>query len=69
MQSDFKGKKRPYSRPAATKVTQEQARRFVADRVTCSDQEAAHFVESLRAKNSSNGNARHSSEKGHALPI
>lgn len=47
MQFDSKGKKKPYFPPTITKMTPEQARQFIAARVRCSDQEAAHFLESL----------------------
>jgi len=48
MEFDPNGKKKPYSYPTVTKLTPEQARQFVADRASCSDQEAAHFLKSLR---------------------
>jgi hypothetical protein len=48
MQSNSRSKKKPYPRPAATKVTPEQARQFVANRLNCSDQEAVNLLESLR---------------------
>ncbi len=57
MQSDSKGKKRPYSPPVVTKLTSEQAKQFIAHRATCSDQEAAHFVESLRRQHTMNAAA------------
>ena len=55
MQSDSKTKKKPYSSPTATKLTPEQAGHLVADRANCSDQEAAHFLESLRREQQQNG--------------
>jgi hypothetical protein len=49
MESDAKDrKKKPYSHPTVTKSTLEQAKKFVADRNNCSDQEAADFLELLR---------------------
>jgi hypothetical protein len=47
MQSSSVGKKKVYFPPAATKLTQEQARQFVAGRADCSDQEAEDLLESL----------------------
>lgn len=47
MQSDSKSKKKPYSPPAVTKLTPEQARQVVAARAKRSDEEAANFLESL----------------------
>jgi len=41
-------KKKPYSPPAVTKLTPEQAKQLVADRKNCSEEEAAAFLESLR---------------------
>lgn len=43
-----KYKKRPYSPPTATKLTLEQAKRFVAEHSDCTDQEAVGLLESLR---------------------
>jgi hypothetical protein len=54
MRSDSKGKKKPYSPPAVTKLTLEQAKQFVADRTNCSDQEAADILESLRREQQRN---------------
>jgi hypothetical protein len=48
MQSASKSKKKPYSPPTVTKLTPEQARQFVVDRLNCSDQEAVDFLKSLR---------------------
>jgi hypothetical protein len=45
---DSHGKKRPYSSPAVTKLTTQQAEDIVKDRTNCSEQEAGEFVESLR---------------------
>jgi hypothetical protein len=45
---DSRGEKRPYSSPAVTKLTPEQAADNVKDRTNCSEQEAKEFVESLR---------------------
>jgi len=41
-------KKKPYSAPSLTKLTPEQARKLVADRRNCSEEEAADFLKSLR---------------------
>ena len=43
-------KKRPYSTPALTKLTKEQAIELIADRKNCSEKEAAEFLESLHEK-------------------
>ena len=40
--------RKPYSPPAATKLTPEQAIKFVMDRTKCSEQEAKDLLESLR---------------------
>jgi hypothetical protein len=48
MQFDPNCKKKQYSYPTVTKLTPEEARKFVAVRAGCSDQEAAHFLKSLR---------------------
>jgi hypothetical protein len=48
MQSNSGSKKMPYRPPVVAKVTPEQARQFVANRVNWSDQEAANLLESLR---------------------
>jgi hypothetical protein len=41
-------KKKPYSTPALTDLTPEQAKKLVADRKKCSEEEAAAFLKSLR---------------------
>ena len=41
-------KRKPYSPPALTKLTPEQAKKLVADRNNCSEDEAADFLKSLR---------------------
>ena len=41
-------KKKPYSPPSLTKLTPEQARKLVADRRNCSEEEAADFLKSLQ---------------------
>ena len=41
-------KKKLYSAPSLTKLTLEQARKLVADRRNCSEEEAADFLKSLR---------------------
>lgn len=52
MGSDSKDKKKkPYSSPKSTKLTLEQAKKVVADRTNCSEEEAADFLESLRQQN------------------
>jgi AmiR/NasT family two-component response regulator len=40
-------KKKPYSPPTLTKLTPEQAKKLVADRKNCSEEEAADFLNSL----------------------
>jgi hypothetical protein len=47
MQSSSVGKKKAYLPPAVTKLTQEQAKQFVAGRAHCSGQEAEDLLESL----------------------
>lgn len=54
MQPDSKDKKRPYSLPTVTKLTPEQAKKVIADRANCSDQEAADLLESLRREQQQN---------------
>lgn len=41
-------KKKPYSSPTLTRLTPEQAKKLVADRKHCSEDEAADFLKSLR---------------------
>jgi hypothetical protein len=41
-------KRKPYSRPTFTKLTPEQAKKLVADRNNCNEEEAADFFRSLR---------------------
>ena len=41
-------KKKPYSPPTLRKLTPEQAKRPIADRKNCSEEEAAEFLKSLR---------------------
>jgi hypothetical protein len=41
-------KRKPYSPPALTKLTPEQAKKLVADRDNCSEEEAADFLKLLR---------------------
>ena len=41
-------KKKPYSPPTLTKLTPEQAKKLVADRKHCTEEEAAEFLKSLR---------------------
>jgi hypothetical protein len=38
-------KKKPYSPPTLTKLTPEQAKKLVADRKNCSEEEAADLLE------------------------
>ena len=45
---ESENKKKPYSRPALTKLTPEQAKKLVADRNNCNEEEAADFFKSLR---------------------
>ena len=40
--------RKPYSPPAATKLTPEQAIKLVMDRTKCTEQEAKDLLESLR---------------------
>jgi hypothetical protein len=46
-------KKKPYSAPSLTKLTPEQAKKLVADRTNCSEEEAADFLKSLRKQRQS----------------
>jgi hypothetical protein len=48
MKKDPPGKKRPYSPPSATKLTPDQAQRFVKEHANFSDQQAADLLASLR---------------------
>jgi hypothetical protein len=48
MPSDPGSKKKPYSPPAITPLSVEQAKQFVSCRTNCCDQEAIDFLESLR---------------------
>ena len=48
MPFDPGNKKKPYLPPTLTKLTPEQARQFVIDHASCSDQEALDLLESLR---------------------
>jgi hypothetical protein len=48
MQSDPGSKKKPYSPPAITPLSVEQAKQFVSRRTNCSEQEATAFLDSLR---------------------
>jgi hypothetical protein len=41
-------KKKSYSTPTLTKLASEQAERLVADGKTCSEEEAAEFLKSIR---------------------
>jgi|ERR1700692_1564858 len=48
MQSEPGSKKKPYSPPAITSLSLEQAKQFVSRRTNCCDSEATDFLESLR---------------------
>jgi len=49
MTSDSKDKnKKPYSTPTLSKLTPEQAKKVVADRKKCSEEEGAELLKSLR---------------------
>jgi len=47
-------KKEPYSPPALRNLTPEQAKKIIADRKNCSEEEAAEFFESLRHRREPN---------------
>ena len=47
MEPEAQEKKR-YASPTITKITPEEAKKFVADHKTCSDEEAAEFWKSLQ---------------------
>jgi hypothetical protein len=40
--------KKPYSSPTVKKITPEQAKKLVADRNNCSEEEAADFLNTIR---------------------
>ncbi|MGB8061604.1 MAG: hypothetical protein WCF26_06905 [Candidatus Sulfotelmatobacter sp.] len=48
-------KKKLYSPPALRNLTPEQAKKIIADRKNCSEEEAAEFLESLRHRQQPNG--------------
>jgi hypothetical protein len=46
--------KKPYSPPALTELTREQAIKLIAERRNCSEEEAAEFLNSLHKQPPSN---------------
>jgi hypothetical protein len=48
MRSDSNSKKQPYSSPAVTKLSSEQAKQYLTCHANYTDQEATEFLESLR---------------------
>lgn len=54
MQFDSESKNQLYSPPTVTKLTQEQAKQFVASNANCSDQKATELLESLCQKRQQN---------------
>ena len=46
--------KKPYPSPTVTKLTPEQAKKLVADRNNCSEEEAADFLNTLRKQKQNN---------------
>jgi len=46
--------KKPYSSPAMTELTREQAIKLIAERRNCSDEEAAQFLKSLHKQTPGN---------------
>lgn len=54
----FRMKKKPYSPPALRNLTPEQAKKLVADRKNCSEEEAAEFLESLQRQKPQNDQKR-----------
>ena len=50
--------KRPYFPPTLRKLTPEQAKRLIADRKNCSEEEAAEFLKSLRRQQQQNEEKR-----------
>jgi hypothetical protein len=50
----FGMKKKPYSPPALRNLTPEQAKKIIADRKNCSEEEAGEFLESLRHRQQQN---------------
>jgi hypothetical protein len=46
--------KKPYSSPTVKKLTPEQAKKLVADRNNCSEEEAADFLNALRKQQQNN---------------
>ena len=47
-------KKKPYSPPTVKTLTPEQARKLIADRKNCSEEEAAEFLKSLQRQQQQN---------------
>jgi hypothetical protein len=46
--------KKPYSFPTVKKIPPEQAKKLVADRNNCSEEEAADFLNTLRKQQQNN---------------
>ena len=51
-------KKKPYSPPTVSTLTPEQARKLIADRNNCTEEEAAEFLESLQRQQRQNDQKR-----------
>lgn len=48
MKNEREPRKKSYSPPTVSKLTEDEAKKFVADRTNCSDEEAQDVLESLR---------------------
>jgi vacuolar-type H+-ATPase subunit H len=48
MKNESKLRKKVYSAPTLTKLAEDKAKKFVAERTNCSDEEAQDVLESLR---------------------
>ncbi len=48
-------KKKPYCAPTLTRLTPVQAKKLLADRKLCNEEEAVDFLNSLRQRPQSNG--------------
>jgi hypothetical protein len=48
MKNEREPRKKSYSAPTFTKLPEDEAKKFVTDRMNCSDEEAEDVLESLR---------------------
>ena len=56
-------KKKPYSSPTIKELTPEQAKKIVADRKNCSEEEAVEFLEALKREQHRNEPLNDTKEK------